>query len=322
MRARPFAVARTTVQPRAIEFTQRDELLGLASGGFADAVTREGAGAALRVVVVRGFVVATRVVVRFGGAFATALAVGFGFARDVADVAAGAVGVPVRGGAATRVVLRRVIRSVDAVERGTGVGAVATAVGAETGGGVSVVGAAVVIDGDADTGGGGRRITDGGGSQGSRSRALSTRAGADSLGAVVSAAIDSVADATTCAPSAITPADSMDTVSVVARPRESESTATTVVESGRCVVSTMSVSGLERVCCDVPALSATRAAGVESAVDARSIGFFAGSSPRTSHAPMPMLTKAPIPTPFQSFGPTCGLAGVVPHQRQAPWWAG
>jgi len=326
MRARPSALARTTAHPRATEFTQRDELRGRAAGGLADAVTREGAGTAFRVVV-RGGVVTTRVVVRLGGAFAATFAEAFGFARDVADVTVGAVGFSVRGGAATRVVLPRVIRSVDAVERGTGVGAVAagvgaatTGVGAATGAGVSVVGVAVDVDGDDDTAGGGRRITEGGGSQGSRSRALSTGGGAESTGEV-SAVIDSP-DATTCALSAIAPADSTVNVSIVARLRENESTATTVVESGRCVVSTMRVAGPERLCRDVPALSATLAAGVESAVDARSTVFFGASSPRTSQAPRPMLMKAPIPTPFQSFGPTGGFAGVVPHQRQAPWWAG
>jgi len=350
MRARPSALARTTAQPRAIEFTQPDEVRADAARVFADAVERDGVGAALGGVT-RGVVVATRVVVRFAGAFATAFAEALGLARAGGAAAAGAVRFSVLGDAtATRVVAFRVVGSLDAVVREAVGGAGATRFGAArdassprgagagaatavpllvaedgrdtvTGGGAgAAVSVAVVVVGAAGvTGGGDRRITDGGGSQGSRGRAPSTGAAADSTTIDAESTVsDSVPVAAICAVSAIAPSDSIVTVSPVPTGRVSESVPTTVVESAKPVVSAARVSGVARVGWDVSGL----VVGVESAAMASTTGFLGGSSPRTNQAPIPILTKAPIPTPFQSLGPMGGFAGVVPHQRQAPWFSG
>ena len=355
MRARPSELARTTAQPRAIELTQPDEVRAGTGRDFADAVERDGVGAALGGVT-RAVVVAPRVVVRFAGAFATDFAEALGLARDGGAAAAGAVRFSVLGGAtATRVVAFRVVGSLDAVAReaaggagaaragdassprGAGAGAATTVslfvaedgramvTGGGAGGAVSVAAVAVVavvavvVGAVADTGGGDRRITDGGGSQGSRSRVVSTGAAADSPTIDAESTVsDSVPAAAICAVSAIAPNDSMVTVSRVPTGRVSESAPTTVVESAKPVVSAAKVSGLAIVGWDVSGLVVR----VESAAIASTTGFLGDSSPRTNQAPMPILTKAPIPTPFQSLGPIGGFAGVVPHQRQAPWLSG
>src|SRR5262245_16733074 len=149
MRARPLALARTTVHPRATEFTQPPDLRDVAAGGLAAAVDRAGAGAAFRGGA-PALLAAERVVAFFGGAFATALGEAFGFARDGAGAAAAGALRPSEGGGATatRVVLEALL----------GRGVVA-----EGGGGATVSGgvATVVVRVVAVTGGGDRRITDG-----------------------------------------------------------------------------------------------------------------------------------------------------------------
>src|SRR5688572_14217857 len=297
MRARPLASARTTTQRRATEVTHLPLVRARGAGAFA--VVRDVVAVALP----REFRDAATVgAVRFGAAFATAFAGGFAFARAGVVVAFGDA-TAVRRSSATRVGVVRAGGS-------SAGGAVATlGVGADGGGGVT-------------PGVGDRRITEGGGSHGSRERALSTTVvfSNASSAAANESAVPVDPTATVVESSAAETADGCAEESTIATV-EAESTPTTPVETSWFAVAVSPEDGGESTGSAIT-VSPVRATAVVSTAGSSTTGFGSGSSSRMRNAPTARLRNAATPRPFHKYGGIGAFTGAVPHHLQAPTLSG
>jgi hypothetical protein len=178
---------------------------------------------------------------------------------------------------------------------------------------------AVWVVGSRGGGVGARRMTDGGGSHGSRG--LSTGTGAKSVVAVAVSVPDALPAVRTALSEGVTPATSLATESLIATVVIAVSVPTTPVETTSLITTPESVGDACRMVCGVLVESVATTA-VESAAGSSSVGFAAGSSSRMRNAPTPRLRNAAIPTPFQTYGPIGVFSGGVPHHLHAPALSG